>query len=60
MLIVVLTCLAIMAVTTVIHYEVLRTLNDTLPGLLLIAWSASYTFLSMERFWSLRKGLDRA
>lgn len=41
MLIVVLTCLAIMAITTVIHYEVLP-------------------FLSMERFWSLRKGLDRA
>ena len=41
MLLVVLTCLAIMAITTVIHYEVLP-------------------FLSMERFWSLRKGLDRA
>ena len=143
MLIVVLTCLAVMAITTVIHYEVLRTLNDTLPGLnipnrpkllvvifatsvahlvemvvwglalfvlvqytdvgrlngdvpitllnsvyfsaetytslgfgdvrpdghlrlmvglealnglLLIAWSASYTYLSMERFWNLHKG----
>ena len=41
MLIVVLTCLAIMAITTVIHYKALP-------------------FLSMERFWSLRKGLDRA
>jgi len=139
MLIVLLACLGAMAVNTVIHYEVLRVLNDTLPrlqipsrpkllvvifatsvahlaemvvwgialfvlvqfanvgtlngdvpitlvnciyfsaetytslgfgdvrpdghlrlfvglealnGLLLIAWSASYTYLSMERFWS--------
>lgn len=143
MLIVLATCLLAMAVNTVIHYEVLRTLNDVLPrveipnrmkllvvifatffahllemvvwgaflyalvlhggvgtlmgdhkitlldciyfsaetytslgfgdirphgdlrllvgvealnGLLLIAWSASYTYLSMERFWSLGKG----
>lgn len=142
MFLVLFTCLAVMAVTTVIHYEVLRGLNDTLPrlhipsrpkllvvifatsfahlvemvvwgvalftlvqfasvgalngdvpitlinciyfsaetytslgfgdvrpdghlrllvglealnGLLLIAWSASYTYLSMERFWSLGK-----
>lgn len=146
MLIVIVTCLMVMAVTTVIHYEVLRILNDILPrlripsrpkllvvifatsvahlmemvvwgvalfllvrfsnvgtlngdvpinlinciyfsaetytslgfgdvrpdghlrllvglealnGLLLIAWSASYTYLSMERFWSLGKGPNR-
>ena len=139
MLIVLFACIVIMAITTVIHYEVLRELNDRLPrlripgrpkllvvifatsvahlmemvvwgvalfllvrfsnvgtlngdvpinlinciyfsaetytslgfgdvrpdghlrllvglealnGLLLIAWSASYTYLSMERFWS--------
>ncbi len=142
MLIVILSCLVIMALTTVIHYEVLRLLNDALPrlqipsrtkllvvifatffahlvemvvwgaalfllpgfegvgglvgdipftllnciyfsaetytslgfgdvtpvghmrllvgvealnGLLLIAWSASYAYLAMERFWSLGK-----
>jgi len=29
---------------------------EALNGLLLVAWSASYTYLSMERFWSLGKG----
>jgi len=29
---------------------------EALNGLLLIAWSASFTYLSMERFWSVRKG----
>jgi len=143
MLIVFLACLVLMAVTTVMHYEVLRVLNDALPkigipsrskllvvifvtflahllemvvwgvalfaladysdvgslkgnapltlmnciyfsaetytslgfgdvapvghmrllvgvealnGLLLIAWSASFTYLSMERFWSSGRG----
>jgi len=143
MLIVLLACLVLMAITTVIHYEVLRVLNDRLPrlhipsrpkllvvifvtffahllemavwgtalfllvdypdvgsltgnipitllnciyfsaetytslgfgdvtpvghmrllvgvealnGLLLIAWSASFTYLSMERFWIMGKG----
>jgi Ion channel len=28
---------------------------EALNGLLLIAWSASFTYLAMERFWSLRK-----
>jgi hypothetical protein len=28
---------------------------EALNGLLLIAWSASFTYLSMERFWSSRK-----
>lgn len=32
---------------------------EALNGLLLIAWSASFTYLSMERFWSGRKGPDR-
>jgi Ion channel len=146
MLIVFLACLVLMAVTTVMHYEVLRVLNDALPkigipsrskllvvifvtflahllemavwgvalfsladypgvgsltgnapltlmnciyfsaetytslgfgdvtpvghmrllvgvealnGLLLIAWSASFTYLSMERFWSHGKGPAR-
>lgn len=29
---------------------------EALDGLLPIAWSASYTYLSMEQFWSLHKG----
>ncbi|MDH4288297.1 MAG: potassium channel family protein [Aquincola sp.] len=29
---------------------------EALNGLLLIAWSASFTYLSMERFWSIRRG----
>lgn len=33
---------------------------EALNGLLLIAWSASFTYLSMERFWSLGKGRDKA
>jgi hypothetical protein len=29
---------------------------EALNGLLLIAWSASFTYLSMERFWTVGKG----
>jgi len=147
MLIVILACLVIIAVNTVIHYEVLRVLNDALPrlhiparpkllvvifatfgahllemvvwgvalfmivgfpsvggltgkvpitlmnciyfsaetysslgfgdvtpvghmrllvgvealnGLLLVAWSASFAYLSMERFWSLGKAARKS
>ena len=147
MLIVLLACVVIIGITTVVHYEVLRLLNDTLPrmripgrpkllvvifatffahllemvvwgialfmivdlpgvgslaskspvtlmnciyfsaetysslgfgdvtpvghirllvgvealnGLLLVAWSASYTYLSMERFWSIGKAGHKA
>jgi hypothetical protein len=28
---------------------------EALNGLLLIAWSASFAYLSMERFWNIRK-----
>lgn len=28
---------------------------EALNGLLLIAWSASFTYLAMERFWTLKK-----
>ena len=61
MLIVVLTCLAVMAITTVIHYEVLRTLNDTLPGLnvpnrpklLVVIFSTSVAHLVEMVVWGL-------
>ena len=29
---------------------------EVLNGLVLIAWSASFTYLSMEKFWHVRKG----
>jgi hypothetical protein len=29
---------------------------EVLNGLVLIGWSASYTYLSMEKFWAHRKG----
>jgi hypothetical protein len=32
---------------------------EALNGLLLIVWSASFTYLSMERFWTLGKGQAR-
>jgi hypothetical protein len=30
--------------------------TEALAGLLMIAWSASFTYLSMERFWRTEKG----
>ena len=47
------TCLFLLVATTFIHYEVLRLLAglEALNGMLLIGWTASFTFLSMERFW---------
>ena len=32
---------------------------ETLNGLLLIGWSASYIYISMERFWTGRNGSER-
>ncbi len=32
---------------------------EALNGLLLIGWSASYTYIAMERFWNALKGEDR-
>jgi hypothetical protein len=28
---------------------------EALSGLLLIGWSASFTYLSMQKFWSIRE-----
>ncbi|MBS0543582.1 MAG: two pore domain potassium channel family protein [Proteobacteria bacterium] len=33
--------------------------TEALLGLLLIGWSASFTYLAMERFWTLPKGAGR-
>lgn len=33
---------------------------EALNGLLLIAWSASFTYLSMERFWTAGKGQTKS
>jgi hypothetical protein len=51
---VILACLALIALTTLVHDEVLRLLAgaEALNGLVLIGWSASFTYIAMERFWS--------
>jgi len=52
----------LVALTVVIHYEILRLTSDALPRLailprlriiIVIGWTASFTFLAMQRFWSL-------
>ncbi len=32
---------------------------EALHGLLMIGWSSSFLFISMERFWAVRRGADR-
>ena len=46
-------CALLVVLTTILHYETLRGLSATLP--VLVGWSASYTYIAMERFWSAGK-----
>ena len=60
-------CLALVSVSVMTHYETLRLLNDRLShteaiserakvlaalvGLLMVSWTALFTYLEMRRYW---------
>jgi hypothetical protein len=60
-------CLFLVSASVMLHYETLRLLNDRLSsteifstrakvvaalvGLLMVSWTASFTYLEMRRYW---------
>jgi hypothetical protein len=60
-------CFALVSISVMTHYETLRLMNDhlgstrafserakvlaALVGLLMVSWTASFTYLEMRRYW---------